>query len=84
MRSFGKGPHAKQKLPRFHPFPMNPTQNFYGKSSGLCVNRKKRPSRQKQWAIFVFPSAITAEGAAADFDRVPFYRENRGHKKRFI
>ena len=28
-----------------------------------------------QWAIFVFPSAITAEGAAADFNRVPFYRK---------
>ena len=24
----------------------------------------------------LFPSAITAEGAAADFNRVPFYRKN--------
>lgn len=27
-----------------------------------------------------FPSAITAEGAAADFDRVPFYRKNAAIK----
>ena len=28
----------------------------------------------------VFPSAITAEGAAADFNRVPFYRKNAAIK----
>ncbi len=30
---------------------------------------------KKQWDKMFFPSAITAEGAAADSNRVPFYRE---------
>lgn len=36
---------------------------------------EKRPSHFKTVDIVVFPSAITAEGAAADFNRVPFYRK---------
>ena len=36
---------------------------------------EKRPSHFKTVDKNVFPSAITAEGAAADFNRVPFYRK---------
>ena len=37
---------------------------------------EKRPSHfLKTVDKNVFPSAITAEGAAADFNRVPFYRK---------
>lgn len=39
------------------------------------LHPKKRPSR-KSSGINVFSSANTAEGAATDFDRVPFYRKN--------
>jgi len=65
-------------------FPNESNAEFLWQVFWLMRQPEKTPFPQKQWAIFVFPSAITAEGAAADFDRVPFYRENRGHKKRFI
>ena len=43
------------------------------------LHPKKRPSR-KSSGINVFSSANTAEGAATDFDRVPFYRKMRPQK----
>lgn len=58
-----------------HPFPMNSHAKFLWQVFWLMLHSKKRPSRKKQWDKNVFSSAITAEGAAADFNRVPFYRK---------
>jgi len=58
---------------------MNSHANFLWQVFWLMRHPKKRPSR-KSSGINVFPSANTAEGAATDFDRVPFYRKNAAIK----
>jgi hypothetical protein len=61
---------------------MNSRANFLRQVFWLMLQPEKRPSHFLNSGQKCFPSAITAEGAAADFNRVPFYRKICGRKNR--
>lgn len=72
------------KIARYSSFPNEFPRGIFMASFLAYASSVKNALPASAVGKIVFPSAITAEGAAADFNRVPFYRKNRGHKKRFI
>ena len=61
-------------------FPNEFPREFFMVSLLAYASSEKTPFPQKSSGINVFSSANTAEGAATDFDRVPFYRKMRPQK----